>query len=53
VLEPIFGNLGTFFALKEDPLALTDTYRVNGSDRGTWYGLSFSGRLNLKQSMSN
>jgi hypothetical protein len=41
------------FALKEDPLALTDTYRVNGSDRGTWYGLSFSGRLNLKQSMSN
>jgi hypothetical protein len=51
VLEPIFGNLGTFFAFKEDTLALTDTYRVNASDRGTWYGLSFSGRLNLKQSI--
>jgi hypothetical protein len=51
VLEPIFGNVGTFFAFKEDNLALTDTYKLNGSDRGTWYGLSFASRLNLKQSI--
>ena len=50
VVEPIFGTTGTFFAFKEDPLALTDTYRVNGDDRGTWYGLSFASQLNPKQS---
>lgn len=52
VLEPIFGNVGSFFAFKEeDELELTDTYKLNGSDRGTWYGLSFASRLNLKQSI--
>jgi hypothetical protein len=51
VLEPIFGSAGFFFAFKTDPLALTDTYRVNTNDRGTWYGLSFASRLDLKQSI--
>ncbi len=51
VLEPIYGNEGIFYAFKADPLELTDTYRVDGNDRGTWYGISFASRLNLKQSI--
>jgi len=49
VLEPIFGAGGFFVTLKEDPVDLTDSYRVNTSDRATWYGLSFASRLDLKQ----
>jgi hypothetical protein len=51
VLEPIYGNASVFVDFPEDPVALTDTYRVSGSDRATWYGLSFASRLDLKQSI--
>ena len=51
VVEPIFGAGGIFLTLKTDPLALSDSYRANSSDRATWYGLSFASRLDLKQSI--
>jgi hypothetical protein len=51
VLEPLFNSVGTFLEVEGDPVALTDTYRVDDSDRATWYGVSFASRLNLKQSI--
>jgi len=51
VVEPIFSSGDTFIELESDPLALTDTYELDENDRATWYGLSFAGRLNLKQSI--
>jgi len=51
VVEPIFSNAGISIIVKEDPLDLTDTYRVDANDRATWYGISFASRLDLKQSI--
>lgn len=51
VLEPIFFSGGVFVKARSDTLALSDTYEVNVTDRATWYGVSFAGRLNLKQSI--
>ena len=51
VVEPLFSSGGLFLKVEGDPLALTDTYRVDANDRATWYGVSFAARLNLKQSI--
>jgi hypothetical protein len=51
VVEPIFFSGGVFVRQTSDTLALSDTYEVGVTDRATWYGFSFAGRLNLKQSI--
>ena len=52
VVEPIF-SAGQVFLRFRSGLAeqLSDSYRLNNSDRGTWYGISFAGRLDPKQSL--
>lgn len=51
VVEPIFSSLNVFAKIEGDPLGLSDSYKVDDNDRGTWYGLSFAGRLNPKHSI--
>lgn len=51
VVEPIFSTTGVFLKFRAAQLELTDSYRINESDRATWYGLSFASRLNMKQSI--
>lgn len=48
IVEPIFGTRGVFVKFTGDPIELTDTYDINESDRATWYGLSFAGRIKRK-----
>ncbi len=51
VAEPIFSTGGSFLKFRTDPLELSDSYRVASNDRGTWYGLSFAGKLKRKHSL--
>ncbi len=51
VVEPIFSSLNAFVKIENDSLALSDSYKVDQNDRGTWYGLSFAGRLKPKHSI--
>ena len=51
VVEPIFSTGGVFLKFRSDPIELSDSYRVAQNDRGTWYGLSFAGKLKGKHSL--
>jgi len=51
VVEPILSSGGLFLKFQSEPIELSDSYRFNSSDRATWYGLSFAGRLDLSQSL--
>lgn len=51
VVEPIFSAGGVLLKFRGEAVELSDSYRVNSSDRGTWYGLSFASRLGLDQSL--
>ena len=50
VVEPIFSSGGVQLKLRNDPDALSDSYRVSIFDRATWYGLSFASKLKRKHS---
>lgn len=51
VVDPIFSSLNVFVKIESDPLTLSDSYKFDKNDRGTWYGLSFAGRLKPKHSI--
>ena len=51
VVEPIFSTGSAFVKIESDPLSLSDSYKIDANDRGTWYGLSFAGRLKPKHSI--
>lgn len=51
VVEPIFSSGGALLKLESLPPELSDSYRITNNDRATWYGLSFSGQLDARQSL--
>jgi long-subunit fatty acid transport protein len=51
VVEPNFSKEGYSIELEADLVELTDTYTYRDNDRGTWYGVSFASRIDLKQSI--
>lgn len=51
VVEPNFSRQGVSVQLQSEFVELTDTYTSRTNDRGTWYGLSFASRIDLKQSI--
>jgi hypothetical protein len=51
VVDPIFSRSSLDITLGGNPPALSDAYSLAETDRATWYGASFAGRLNLRHSI--